>query len=238
MWFRKWTVNLSLAVLIAAAAFGFLRIRERLRAEDFARTLSADARDLTEADRVAKLGNWEAAGPMFRRLEVLYRARGDVRNETYCKVSRYRAEMEVSNLEQLSSEIKAILATPLARRDLQLRQRCLETKGNVDVNLDGVAAKPTFEELREVARQRGDWDAVSRAIGELGLVAFLEGNADVAQKNVVKAILDAYWRGDTGAKIRYLSLLGQGFTHNRGPERGLCFLDRAIAIAHGTSGAG
>ncbi len=193
---------------------------------------------LDRADYYAKLGNWDAAGPIFRQLESEFRARSDMRNALYSHVSLLQAHIETSNLQQVSDELSQILGRPEVQRDLALKQRCLEVKGNVDLNRDGVAARPSFEELGRVANLRGDKDAASRAAGELGILAFLEGNSYDALKRILQALANATVRGDTGAQIRYLSLLGQGMVENRGPGQALLALNRAINIAERTPGAG
>ena len=138
--------------------------------------VTPEARDLEKADRSSKLGNWEAAGPIYARLEHRYQTLGDKRNELYAHVSRFGVEEESSNLQDVSHELETILLKPIAQKDLALRERCLEIKGHIDLNLDGVSARSSLEELERIAKQRGDVDMQSRASGELGIVAFWKEN--------------------------------------------------------------
>lgn len=196
------------------------------------------AAQLARADYYARLGNWDAAGPIFRRLEHEFGSLNDPRDALYSHVSWLEADIESANLQQVSDELAQILGRPEVQRDLGLKQRCLEVKGRVDLNRDGVTARPSFEELERVANLRQDKDAASRASGELGILSFLEGNSSDASKRVVGALLHATWSRDAGAEIRYLSLLGQGMVENHAPTQALLALDRAIAIAKRTPGAG
>jgi tetratricopeptide (TPR) repeat protein len=225
--FSKWTVFavvLSLSVAMSCSLFRRATLRPPAN-------LSPDQKSLFVANAYAKLGNWEAAGPIFARLEKRFHDSGDRRNELYAHVSRLRAEEEYSDLQQLSNVLRQILLRPDVQNDLELQQRVLEVKGSVDLNLDGVSARGPFEELERVAGRRRDSDAESRASGELGIIAFLEGNASEAKRRVLWAIAQAYAHGDAGGKIRYWSLLGQGLVEHGRAAEALSHLDRAIKIA-------
>ena len=124
------------------------------------------------------------------------------------------------------------------QNDLQLKQRCLEIKAHIDLNLDGVSARPSLEELERVAKERKDVDAESRASGELGILAFLEGNPAEARDRIATAIAKSVLHGDTGAEIRYLSLMGQGLAETHKASEALWSLDRALAISRNTPEAG
>jgi len=197
-----------------------------------------DARELAHADDLSKLGNWDAAGPIYASLERIFKNRSDRRNEIYAHVSRFGLEEESSDLQKVSQELRATLLLPVVQSDLQLKQRCLEIKAHIDLNLDGVSARPSLEELERVARQRKDADAESRASGELGILAFLEGNPAEARNRIVKAIGNSFLHHDLGAQMRYLSLLGQGLAENHEPKEALWPLDRALSISQRTPDAG
>lgn len=233
---RFWRRGLLLLLALAVAVYGY---GQRWFAHP-AQPPQGDspAAQLDRANYYAKLGNWDAAGPIFRRLEIKFASTGDSRDALYAHVSRLEADIESTNLQQVSDELAQIIARPEVQWDPALKQRCLEVKGNVDLNRDGVSARPSFEELEAVARLRRDKDAVSRASGELGVVCFLEGNSSEASKRVLRALLEASWSQDAGAEIRYLSLLGQGMVENHAAPQALWALNRAIGIARSTPGAG
>jgi len=193
---------------------------------------------LNKADRLAKLGNWDAAGPIYADLEQRFGRKEDTRNQYYAHVSRYGLEEESSDLLAISEELKNVLQSPIVQNDLQLKQRCLEIKSHIDLNLDGVSSRPSLQELEKVAATRKDTDALSRASGELGILAFLEGNPREARNRVMGAIAHSIASGDSGAQIRYLSLLGQGLAQSHKAKEALWPLDRALAIARRTPDAG
>jgi hypothetical protein len=52
----------------------------------------------------------------------------DPRDALYSHVSRLEADIESTNLQQVSDELAQILGRPEVQRDLGLKQRCLEVK--------------------------------------------------------------------------------------------------------------
>ncbi len=233
---RFWRRGLLLLLALGVAVYGYGQLWFSRPAEP--PTGDSPTAQLARANYYAKLGNWDAAGPIFRRVEITFTSIGDARNALYAHVSRLEADIESSNLQQVSDELARTIARPEVQRDLPLKQRCLEVKGNVDLNRDGVSARKSFEELERVANLRHDVDSASRASGELGIISFLEGNSSEASKRVLQALFHAHLAGDVGAEIRYLSLFGQGMAENKGATQALWPLNRAIAIARRTPGAG
>jgi len=68
----------------------------------------------------------------------------------------------------------------------------------------------------------GQW--VTRASGELGLIAFLEGNPRRAARLLGGALLQTMANGDTAGQVRILELLGRGFEEvNRHAEAAIQF---------------
>lgn len=193
---------------------------------------------LATADYYSRLGNWDKAGPIFARLEQTYRDSGDKRNELYAHVSRFGSEAESMNLQNASNELRTILLKPDVQRDLALKQRCLEMKAYVDLNLDGLSARPSLEELVRIAKMRGDRQAESHASGNLGILAFLEGKPSEAKSRVAGAIARSFFYHDVAAQIRYLSLMGQGAVETHGSAQALWLFNRAIGIARSNPDTG
>lgn len=181
-----WRRGLLLLLAFGLAVYGYGQLWPARQIQPPRGNTPAAQLDL--ANYYAKLGNWDAAGPIFRRLENDFASRGDTRDALYAHVSRLEADIESVNLQNVSDELARIIARPEVQGDLALKQRSFEVKGNVDLNRDGVSARPSFEELERVASLRHDNDAVSRASGELGILSFLEGNSSEASKRVLGAL--------------------------------------------------
>ena len=49
---------------------------------------------LAEADRLAWLGNWNAAGPLYQRAERLFKIEGNSSKEIHARIGRIRAQGE------------------------------------------------------------------------------------------------------------------------------------------------
>ena len=79
---------------------------------------------------------------------------------------------------------------------------------------------------------------VNRANGELGLVAFLEGNPGRAARLMGGALLSTMTSGDVGGQIRCLELLGRGFEEVNRHVEAMRFFDRAIKLADGDKDSG
>ncbi|MBV9443627.1 MAG: CHAT domain-containing protein, partial [Acidobacteriaceae bacterium] len=168
---------------------------------------------------------------MYRELESRFTAIGDTRNALYAHISRLRGDLGHSNLQQLSLSLAEQLKRPEVQNDPYLKIRCLETKAAADLNLDGVSARPAFEELERTAAQIGEKQIAARASGDLGIVAFLEGNSSEAKWRVGRAIASSIVRHDVAAQTRYLSLFGLAALEHHQPEQALWFLNKGIATA-------
>src|ERR1700694_1802161 len=151
---------------------------------------------LQEAKRLSWLGNWEAAGPFFERAKNLYGAAGDQREEAYARIGRIRAHAEGSSLTEMSKLLGRELGHPLLRTDLRLRLWCLMAKASLDFNIDSATAKQAWVEALDLANTVSEKEWAARATGELGIIAFLEGNTSLAVSNVGKAIRSAYLTRD------------------------------------------
>lgn len=185
---------------------------------------------LAEADRLAWVKNWTRAEPLFAQAEQLFAQRGDRRNQLYAQVSKVRGQLPRLSLSQVSSQLDALLDDPLVQQDLRLRLRCLTIKGDVDMDLDSDLAERDWSEALTLSQTLGDkaWEA--RANGELGIIAFLQGDTATASLKVGGAIQSALLLGDLGAQIRYLTLLGSGYVEFGRPEKALDILDRALTL--------
>ncbi|MGE3511084.1 MAG: CHAT domain-containing protein, partial [Vicinamibacterales bacterium] len=77
----------------------------------------------------------------------------------------------------------------------------------------------------------GDAAWANRARGELGLVAFLQGDVGGAVVGLGQAIKVAQSNGDISSLVRWLTLFGHGYVQLGRAEEALAFYDRALAAA-------
>ena len=193
---------------------------------------SADPQVLLEAaDRFYFLNNGPAARPLYAKAEKVFSQHGDARNEIHAKVGRLRSEAETMSFVDLSRFLNEQLQNPIVRADKKLRLWCLIAKGYTDIEIDYRASKRDWLEAQDISKSLGESQWVTRASGELGLIAFLEGNPGRAARLLGGAVLSTMTNGDTAGQIRFLELLGRGFEEVNRHAEAMKFFDRAIKLA-------
>ena len=190
------------------------------------------------ADHFYWLNNGPAAAPLYARAEKLFSERGDARNELHAKVGRIRSEAETMSFVGLSRFLNEQLQNPIVQGDKRLRLWCLIAKGYTDIEIDYRATKRDWLEAQEIANELGEKQWANRASGELGLIAFLEGNPGRAARLLGGALLSTMASGDTGGQIRFLELIGRGFEEVNRHTEALRFFERAIKLADAEKDSG
>jgi CHAT domain-containing protein len=206
-------------------------------APDILRSTNA-ALILRAADHYYWLNNGPAAAPLYARAERLFSDNGEQRNELHAHIGRLRSEAGTISFVDLSRYLDEELRTPVLRQDKELRLWCLIAKGYTDIEIDYRATKRDWLEARDLAKSLGQKQWVTRANGELGLVAFLEGNPGQAARLLGGALLATMVSGDVGGQIRFLELLGRGFEEVNRHAEAMRFFDRAIKLANGEKDSG
>jgi CHAT domain-containing protein/tetratricopeptide (TPR) repeat protein len=186
---------------------------------------------LKEADRLAWLRAWSKAEPQFTEAHRLFTANGDERNALYAEVSALRSRLPRLPVPEVSAQLTEYLELPIVQCDDRLRLRCLVIKGETDEDLDPMLAGAAWKEALAVAERLGDEAWMNRARGELGLVAFLEGNVGGAVVALGSALKTAQANGDVSSQVRWLTLFGHGYIQLGRPQEALDFYDRALKAA-------
>ena len=241
-----WGVALVLVVLIGwwwYAFFGHHHVTAQARPAEFrdaADTLRSSNAPLVlaAADHFYWLNNGPVAAPLYARAEDLFSRRGDKRNELHAHIGRLRSDAETMSFVDLSRYLGEELQAPIVKEDKELRLWCLIAKGYTDIEIDYRATKRDWLEARDLAKSLGQDQWVTRANGELGLVAFLEGNPGHAARLLGGALLSTMSSGDVGGQIRFLELLGRGFEEVNRHAEAMRFFDRAIKLAEGEKDSG
>lgn len=192
---------------------------------------SGPAESLKEADRLAWLRAWTAAGPLFAEAEREFAAAGDQRNALYAKISLLRSELPRLAVPAASATLADYLEHPLVRSDDRLRLRCLVIKGETDEDLDPTAAAQSWREAQTIAERLGETAWANRAKGELGVTAFLLGDVGSSVIALGEALKTAQANGDKSSQVRWLTLFGQGYLQLGRPQEALDFFDRALKVA-------
>src|SRR5271166_4203169 len=193
---------------------------------------------LAEANRLYWLNNGPKAAPLYAKAESRFASRGDARNELYAKIGQLRSEAETMSFVDLSRFLSDQLQNPTVRNDPRLRLWCLAAKGYTDIEIDYRAEKQDWLEAQQIAKSLGDDRWATRASGELGIIAFLEGNSGRAAKLLGGALVSTMASGDKGGQIRFLEMLGNGMVEVNRPAEALMFFERAIRIAEADKDCG
>src|SRR5262249_36849663 len=114
----------------------------------------------------------------------------------------------------------------------------LAAKGYTDLEINPSSAKRAWTEARGIARNLGEAEWEARATGELGIITFLEGDSRQAATMVGGALLSAMASGDVGGQVRYLEMLGNGYSEGKRHGEALAFFERAIKLIRATPDAG
>ena len=186
---------------------------------------------LAEADRLAWLRVWTRAEPIYAQAREAFVRSGDRRNALYAEVSQLRGQLPTLPVPEVSERLSAYLDDPVVQNDERLRLRVLVIKGETDEDLDPSLSQRSWTEALALAQKLGEAGWANRARGELGLVAFLQGDTNTAIVNLGQAIKVAETSGDTSSLVRWLTLFGHGFVELGRPEQAFDFYERALKVA-------
>jgi hypothetical protein len=193
---------------------------------------AADAASLLrEADRYADAGNWVGARDLYAQAEQAFRESGDTRNQLYAKFRRMHRDVEAGSYSRVLQELQVDLANPVVQNDPALKIRALSLKGTIDLNLNTVAAKDDFTQIRDLAKSLGDQKWQNRAVGELGVIAGVNGDIGAAGLALITAINKAAELHDLAAQLNFSVWLANGMAVNGMADRAVRVLDKAMEAA-------
>ncbi len=193
---------------------------------------------LSQADKLAELGNWDKARDLYAQAEQQFHVRGDTRNELYAKFGRLHRDVESGSYAAVLQQVEADLKNPVVENDSALKIRALALKGAIDLNVDTAGAEDDFAQLLAIAQSTGDQKWENRAAGELGIIAGVNGDLGRAAVTLQKAIAKAGALHDIGGQIYFTTWLANGMTVHGMADRALPLLDRALDTVKASPEAG
>ena len=204
-----------------------------------AQSQSVASEKLQHALHLADLYNWADAGPDFAEAERMFLAAGDQRNALYARLGLIRSNSEQHPLPETSAELaKDLESNPILQNDKELRMFCLIVKGDIDGEFDSRVMREDWQQVATLAHDLGNAKWQYRALAQLGIAAFYDGDLETARKNVGGALAEAAKKGDAGAEIRYMTVLGSGLVNSKLYDQALPYFDNASKIAAATPDAG
>jgi CHAT domain-containing protein/predicted negative regulator of RcsB-dependent stress response len=210
---------------------GFVALSALVYSSAFALSTIDPDKLLQDAERLAWLKAWTRAAPLYAEAERLFTARGDRRNALYAQINHLRGQLPRLPVPEVSQRFAEYLEDPLVQADERLRLRCMIVKGETDVDLDPALAERSWREALAIAERLGESAWANRARGELGLVAFLQGDVSASIIRLGQAFKVAESNGDMPSVVRWLTLFGHGYAEVGRPAEALDFYDRALKAA-------
>jgi CHAT domain-containing protein len=187
---------------------------------------------LAHALHLADIYNWDDSGHDFAEAERLFVAAGDRPNAFYAKVGRIRSTVDQLSLPATSAELATELENnPLLKEDRELRLFCLIVKGDIDSEIGGAAMREDWEQVTQLAGEMGDKKWQYRALAQLGIASFYDGDLATAGRNVATALAAATKNGDVPAQVRFMTTLGIGLRESHNYEEALAYCENALKIA-------
>lgn len=186
---------------------------------------------LQQADRLAWMKNWSRAEPLYADAERLFEARGDRRNALYAAVNKLRGELPHLPVPEVSQRLAEYLDDPIVQHDDRLRLRCLVIKGETDTDLDPALAERSWLDAQQLATMLGESAWANRANGELGLLAFLQGDIGESVIKLGRSLQVAQSNGDVASVVRWLTLFGQGYLQLGRAEQAIDYFEKALKVA-------
>jgi tetratricopeptide (TPR) repeat protein len=120
---------------------------------------------------------------------------------------------------------------PLLQADKRLRLFCLIVKGDIDGEIEAGAMREDWRDVQALASELGEKKWQYRALAQLGIAAFYNGDLATAGKNVASALAAATKEGDGAAQVRFMTTLGIGLREAHMNEEALTYFDNALRIA-------
>jgi CHAT domain-containing protein len=192
---------------------------------------------IREAKHLAWLNNWTEADRVLDQLSRRGFGRVDEATALFARAADIRGNIERLSLPAAADEVSSMLATDVAQRNLELRINLLAIRGDIEFQYDLPAAQETWEAVRQLASSTGHRAWKARAEGELGTIAFLNGEIYSALSLVSRALLKAEVSRDVAAQIRYRTALGEGLAEFGRPADAIRFYSKALTLAEETEGA-
>jgi CHAT domain-containing protein/tetratricopeptide (TPR) repeat protein len=222
-------IALIAGVLVLGIGFGLVHRR----------TVAAvpDSDTLEYVRHLVWLNNWADAAERLSRIEARSGLPHDNKTAVFCSAVRLRGRVESGRLRDVADQLRSLLTTPDATVDSDLRLVVLSALGDVLFQYNLQEAESTWEEASRLAGEHHNpiWEA--RSAGELGTIAFLNGDVLRALRLVSGAALKAETNGDVASQIRYSTALGEGLGRFGRKPDAMKFFDRALKLYASNPGA-
>jgi CHAT domain-containing protein len=185
---------------------------------------------LARADDLSWHNDWMGAAPLYAQAETLFQKANRPSEALYAHVSQFIPRAEAEPIPDLLVELARDQKLSAAQ-DPDTMLRILVIRGMIETNYDSAMASKTWAQVEELAKHRGEFRLMARAMGEQGIADFLLGDFSSAKRLVTRAWLTAKALHDEAAHVRYASVYGAGLVELQRYDEALQPLDEAINTA-------
>jgi CHAT domain-containing protein len=187
---------------------------------------------LARADQLAWRGNWVGAGLLYEQAESELKQSGDRKGFLRATVGRMRSEMQQGSCGTLLEQLNRELTNPLFETDTELKIRALAYKGEIAHQCDLWAAREAWEQVLDLAKETGNKKWEGRALGELGVLAYVtDGDSTRATLLVGKALFKVAETRDAWGGATYLTHSANSLSLIGRHEVALKFSEKALTAA-------
>jgi len=193
---------------------------------------SNTSQSLTRADQLAWRGNWIGAGVLYVEAERELERAGDKRSRLRARIGRIRSQLQHGSCGTLLEQINRELMNPLFETNTALKIRALAYKGDIAHQCDLWAAREAWEHVLDLAKETGNIEWEGRALGELGVLAYVtDGDSTRATLLVGKALFKAAETLDSWGGATYLVHSANSLSLIGRHEVALKFSEKAMTAA-------
>jgi tetratricopeptide (TPR) repeat protein len=187
---------------------------------------------LARADQLAWRGNWVEAGLLYKQAERDLERSGDMKGCLRARIGRIRSQMQHGSCGVLLDQINRELTNPLFETSAELEIRAQAYKGEIAHQCDLWAARQAWEQVLDLAKETGNKKWEGRALGELGVLAYVtDGDSTRATLLVGKALFKVAETRDSWGGATYLTHSANSLSLIGRHEVALKFSDKAMTAA-------
>lgn len=187
---------------------------------------------LARADQLAWRGNWVKAGLLYEQVEREVARSDDKKGARRARIGLMRSQMQSDSCGELLGQINRELTNPGLETDAELKIRALAYKGDIAHQCDLWAAREAWEQVLDLGRRQGSKAWEGRALGELGVLAYVtDGDSTRATLLVGKALFKVAETRDSWGGATYLTHSANSLSLIGRHEIALKFFQKAMTAA-------
>jgi tetratricopeptide (TPR) repeat protein len=187
---------------------------------------------LARADQLAWRGNWVEAGLLYQQAEQELERSSDKKDTVRARIGRIRSQMQRGSCDTILDQINHSVRAPILETEAELKIRTLAYKGEIAHQCDLWTAREAWDQVLDLAKEIGNKQWEGRALGELGVLAYVtDGDSTRATLLVGKALFKVAETRDSWGGATYLTHSANSLSLIGRHEVALKFFEKAMTAA-------